>query len=321
MDDQWSTQIYESSYGGLRLDVLSTHDDLSRALARYKYPHRDGADVEDMGGEEWTTNARLIFFPRDGQDARQAFLDFIAITKRGLTQTFVHPLFGEVRVKAGKIGAEAEFGTRDTIMVDVEFVEDRAEAGIFSAGAGAPVSSSVEEVKAISADIDDGLVDVNDGLVVAGKDPISTDVGTQAVTAVTAWEEDDTLTERDVRFAAATLSNEIATETDRLDLAFDVGRYPLVTAFARLHYAIRRAAEAFIQRTPRLFEITVAAPRPLIVIAAETYGADQAADRYEQLLALNDVRTPNRVPRGTVLKAQVPGDQLETRLRRPSVAF
>ena len=321
MDDQWSTQIYESSYGGLRLDVLSTHDDLSRALARYKYPHRHGADVEDMGGEEWTTTCRLIFFPRDGQDARQAFLDFVAITKRGLTQTFVHPLFGEVRVKVGHIGADAEFGTRDTIMVEVEFIEDTTEAGVFTAGAGAPVSSSVDEVKAISADIDSGLVDVNDGLIEDDEEPISTDVGTHAVTAVTSWEEDDTLTERDVRFAAATLANEIAAETSRLELAFDVGRYPLVTAFARLHYAVRRASEAFIQRTPRLFEITVAAPRPLIVIASETYGADQAFTRYEQLLQLNDVRTPNRVPRGTILKAQVPGNALETRLRRPNVAL
>jgi prophage DNA circulation protein len=320
MDDQWAAQIYESSFGGVRLDVLSTQDDLSRALARYKYPHRDGADVEDMGGEELVTNCRVIFFPRDGQDARSAFLDFIAVTKRGVTQTFVHPLFGEIRAKAGKIGVAAEFGTRDTIMVDVEFVEDTAEAGMFPAGAGAPVASSVDEVKSIGTDIDNGLVDVNDGLIEDDEEPISTTVHTEAITAVTAWEEDDTLTERDVRFAASTLANRIDSETDRLELAFDVSRYPLVTAFTRLHWAVRRAAEAFIQRTPRLFEITVAAPRPLLVIAAETYGADQASTRYEQLLSLNDIRTPNRVPRGTVLKAQVPGDPLEARLRRPHAA-
>jgi len=318
--DQWADQLYQSSYGGVRLDVLSTQDDLSRALARYKYPHRDGADVEDMGGEELVTHCRVIFFPRDGQDARQAFLDFIAVTKTGLTQTFVHPLFGERRCKVGHIGAEAEFGTRDTIMVDVEFIEDKTEAGFFSAGAGAPVASSVAEVSTIAADVDDGLVDVNDGLIEDDEEPISTTVHTDALAAVTQWDENDSLTERDVRFQAATLANKIAAETDRLELATDVSRYPIVTAFTRLHWAVRRAAEAFIQRTPRLFEITVAAPRPLLVIAAETYGADQAADRYEQLLSLNDVRTPNRVPRGTVLKAQVPGGQLERRLRRPDAA-
>lgn len=320
MEDQWASQLYQGSYGGVRIDVLSTQDDMSRALARYKYPHRHGADVEDMGGEEWVTNCRLIFFPRDGEDARAAFLEFIAVTKRGLTQTFVHPLFGEIRAKVGRIGASADFGTRDTIMVDVEFVEDTSEAGVFTAGAGAPVASSVDEVKSISADIDSGLVDVNEGLVDVDEEPISTDVGTKAITAVQAWEDDETLTERDVRFAVAALTNEIHSETNRLELALDVGRYPLVTAFARLNYAVRRAAEAFIQRTPRLFEITVAAPRPLLVIAAETYGADQASTRYEQLLELNDVRTPNRVPRGTVLRAQVPGGDLETRLRRPNAA-
>jgi len=316
VDDQWAEQLYPASYGDVRLDVLSTQDDLSRALARYKYPHREGADVEDMGGEERTTRCRLIFFPRDGQDARAAFLDFLEVVERGESQTFVHPIFGSYQAKVGQLGAAAEFGIRDTLMVDVEFVEDTADAGVFSPGAGSPVASSVDEVTAIATQVDDGLVDVNEGLV--EDEQISTTVHTEAVTAVTSWEEDDTLTERDVRFAASTLTNKIASETNRLELAQDVDKYPLVQAFTSLHYAVRRAAEAFIQRTPEIIEITIVAPTPLIVIAARTYGADQADGRYQQLLELNDVRTPNRVPRGTVLKAQSPHSS--ARLRRPRAA-
>jgi hypothetical protein len=49
-----------------------------------------------------------------------------------------------------------------------------------------------------------------------------------------------------------------------------------------------------------------------VPIATTTYGADQAADRYEQLLRLNDIPNPLRIERGTVLRAQSP---TETRLR------
>lgn len=306
MDDQWGTQLYEASFGGVRIDAQSTSDDLSRALVRYKYPNRNGADVEDMGAEEWVTRCRLIWFPRDGQDARAAFLEFVDVVNQGKSQIFSHPIFGERRCKVGQFQASAETGTRDTIMADVEFVEDTVDAARVLPGAGAPVGASVQDVSAIAADIDDGLVDVNEGLVEVGEDPISTTAHTNALVAVTSWEESEaSLTERDVRYQAISLANQIQSETDRLELATHLDRYPLVQAFARLHFAIRTAAEAFIQRTPKLFEITVPAPAPLIVIASQTYGADQAADRYEELLELNDVRTPNRVPRGTVLRARV----------------
>jgi prophage DNA circulation protein len=316
MEDQWSTQLYESSFGGVRLDVQSTTDDLSRALVRYKYPNRDGADVADMGAEEWVTRCRLIFWPRDGQDARAAFLGFMEVVKRGRSQVFSHPIFGERNCKVGQLSAAAEFGTRDVIMVEAEFVEDTVDAATFPTGAGAPVASSVQEIAAISADIDSGLVDVNEREDL--DEPISTDVGKDAVTAVTGWSEDESLTERDVRYEAASLAADIEAETDRLELATHLDRYPLVAAFARLHFAIRNAAEAFIQRSPKAFEITVPAPTPLLVIAAQTYGADQAGDRYEELLELNDIRTPNRIPAGTVLKARV--DDRSTRLRRPRAA-
>lgn len=299
MTDQWADQLTEATYGGLRLDVRSTQDDISRALARYQYPYRDGADLEDMGGEPWTTRCQIIFFPREGQDARRAFLDFLDVVRRGQSQVFNHPIFGERRCKVGQLSAAAEFGMRDAIMVEAEFIEDTVDAARLAPGAGAPVGASVEEIAAISADIDAGLVDVNDGL----ETPLATTVGSEAVAQVGTWETDETLTERDVRLAAASLANKITSETNRLELATHIDRWPLVVAFARLHYAVRRAAEAFVQRSPRLFEITVDAPAPLLVIAARTYGADQASARYEQLLQLNDVRTPNRVPRGTVIKA------------------
>lgn len=313
MVDQWADQLYEASYGGLRIDVLSLQDDLSRALARYKYPHRDGADVEDMGAEEWTTRARVIFFPRDGQNARDVFEEFMAIVQRGESQVFVHPLFGEHDVKVGQLGTAIAAELRDAIMVECEFVEDTADATIFEPGAGLPVTSSIDEVTAISGDIDDGLVQVNEREDL--DEPLTTTVGADAIAEITSWEEDDSITERDVRFGAATLAGKINSETDRLELALHVERYPLVTAFARLHWAVRRASEAFIQRTPRLMDITVRAPTPLLVIAARTYGADQADARYQQLLELNDVRKPNRVPAGTVLKAQVPDSQ-RVKLRR-----
>lgn len=311
-DDQWSTEIYECSFGGVRLDVQSLRDDLSRALARHTYPHRDGADTEDMGAEPRVTNCKVIFFPPRGladESALERFKAFVRVVNQGEPQTFVHPLLGSYKASVGTCNAEATAGLRDTIMVDVEFVEDAPDSAIFDENPGNPVLSAVDDVKASSAALDKAVDDVNTRKPSA---PVSTTVGATATTEVSRWGDADGVTERDVRLAAASLSTTISSETDRLELATNIDRWPLAEALANLHYSVRRAAETFIETTPRIFEITVDKPTPLLTIAANVYGADQAADRYEQLLKLNDVRNPLRIEAGTVLRAQSAN---ETRLR------
>src|SRR5262249_32728315 len=94
--------------------------------------------------------------------------------------------------------------------------------------------------------------------------------------------------------------------TDELEVATDLSRYPVMVALVNLSYSLRRAAQIFAQAAPQLFTFTVEAPTPLLILAAQVYGAAEAPARVDEILSLNDSRSPARVERGTVITAQAP---------------
>jgi len=315
-EDLWEDVMHEASFGGVRLDVLSARSTAGRALARHVYPRRNGAQLEDAGAEPRVDHCRLIFFQRSAADNHlerlamfhEAFVD-------GGAHTLVHPLLGSYQAKISTFDLQADAEPRDVVMVDVVFEEHADEPAIFDIGAGSPALSGLEEVSASAAAMDAALDDV----AAATGDDVWTSVGTRAVTAATAWEAadpEDPTTFRDINLEMVSLTNDIDREIDRLELATSVERYPIWVTMVGLRATLRKAVEALAERSPRIIEITVTAPTPLLVIAARTYGGDEAEWRCDQLRRLNDIRNPNRVETGTVLKAQAPSAP-RARLRAP----
>src|SRR5688572_29734157 len=106
-EDVWGTIIFDASWGGLALDVVDTDDQAGRTLARHRYVHRDGADVEDLGGEERVTKVTALFFerpPRAGEEALNhydRFRKLVELKDEGKARTFVHPLTGSYSAKIG----------------------------------------------------------------------------------------------------------------------------------------------------------------------------------------------------------------------------
>lgn len=301
-EDIWESLLFEASFGGIRIDVQSTSDANGRVLATHQSPHRDGAAVEDMGGEARVTRCRVIFFQvSDDDDPHDRFAFFLAAKNRGATLTFVHPISGSYKAKIGQFDWSANADERGVIAVDCSFHEDADEPEIFGLGAGAPNLSGVDEVDAAAASLSAAIDEVNAALGLE----LETDVGEQSLAlAEELAAGGDDLTARDVNLKLVALSNEIQAATDELEVATDIDRYPIMVALSNLHYAVRRAADAVIEKTPRIIEIRVAAPTPLYTIAARTYGADEAEERFEQLIRLNSIRDPSVIPGGTVLKAE-----------------
>lgn len=315
-EDVWGLILYEASWGGLRLDVLETDDAGGRTLARHRYAHRDGADVEDMGGEERVTRCSLIFFERptlpgeEGTTHYERFRRFEAMKREGKARTFVHPLTGSYKAKIGEFSWRAAAGQRDTILATVEFVEDTAEPAVFATGAGAPIGAGAAEVDAAAAEVDaEGYLVIDPSEV----EPIYR--STRAAKAeAAAWEKGD-LTSRDVSLGLIKLGNDIDEIVATYNLATDVTRYPLFVAYSKLRYALIKAANAFTERTPRLTTIEVRAAAPLLVIAARFYGAAEADARAAELARLNVIKNPARIEAGTILKAQT--RTTDVRLRSP----
>lgn len=312
-EDQWERQLYHASWGELTLDIAATQDDASRAVTINKYPHVDGADTDDMGGEPRTTSAHIIFFQRDDQDDYyERFTQFLALRDTGEAYAFVHPLTGTYQARIAACTYSGDANSRDTIMVDCTFVEHTTTEAIFQIGSGAPLLSAVEVVAADAAKVGAAVAAYNAANPLT---PVSTTVHTDALATVTAWEATEAGI-RNVNLELVAKTNQIAAEMDRLEVATNLRRFPLAATLTNLAYTLRRAAATVTAKTPRLIEITVNAPIPLMALAANTYGADQATFRYEQLLEMNDIENPARIEKGTVLRAQAPGGK-RTSLRFP----
>lgn len=317
-EDQWETFLLAASFGGVPIDIQETSDSMGRALARHTYPYRDGTDLEDVGSEPRTTECRIVFFGTgDGDDIRARISAFLAAVNSGRAQTFVHPITGAYKARASNVQMSAAAEPRDTVMISCTFEEDTTEPAVFDVSSGAPSSTGAEAVASASKALDDALLEVqaedlinNDGVLSDDlAEPIT--VGATATATVAKWSDPaSALNVRDVTNQAVTLTRQIEAEVERLELATDVSRYPLIRAFTDLQAAVRKAAQAVAATSPRIVEFTVTAPIPLIILCARTYGAEDAAAREEEILQLNDIRNPARLEPGQKIAGPSPTSTL-----------
>jgi hypothetical protein len=325
-EDLWERQLYECYFGGVRLDVQSTSDTGGRVVATHQIVHREGAPVRDQGAEPRVTQCRIIFFPLDvNDDPRERFFFFKALVDEGKTQTFDHPITGKYRAKCGSLTWSAAAEPRETIAVECSFHEDSDIPAAFEAGPGAPSLAGVDQVAAASAELDDGLVEVNDELLALDdeSEPLTSTVGAESIAQVQSWETaasdiDTGISAREINLQLVAISDAISRETDRLELATHPERQPIARSLANLHYSVRRAASAFIEASPRIIEITIVAPTNIYSLAAASYPGEPVEQRVEQLLQLNDIANPARLEAGTRIKAY--SARSSPRLRSPRLS-
>lgn len=307
----FGTILHESSFGGLRIDIQMTEDEENEALARFKYPHVKGASIDHMGGEGRVTKAKVIFMPLAGDDHptvfRERFDLFRKLKEKGDTQTFVHPLDGNIQAKLGAFSWSMSPDIWDAIVVDCTFEEDTEVVTQYKSGPGTSLQSAVVQVNAAGAAFDAALAK-EPTLIARNPNNISSDCND----TVSAWVNLQK-TGRQVNLELVRLSNKIAKAMDDYEVATNVRRYPIMVSLSNLNANLRQAAETIKQSTPRLIDITVLSPMPLLVVAAKKYGARDAAKRAAEISALNDIKNPARIEGATVLKGQAPQTQVGRR--------
>lgn len=302
MSDVWSSALYQASFGGVEFDCLATSDAIARAIARHTYPRRDGGDLQDMGAEPRSTRCRIEFWeraPLEGESTGnhlERFAAFYDVCHYGQAFEFVHPITGSYRAMVESFDFDASGDERDAIMVEVTFVEDSTQPARFDPGSLQSVDSGSAAVR-VNADL------VNVELEDAG---ITSSVADETADSVDAWEGGPGISAREVSLRLATINSQIDALIEEYELATDITRFPLYRRLQALNYSARRAASLFKQAQPQVIQITVAAPRPLRVLAAETYGAADAEARHADLMRMNDIDDPSLLPAGTVLRAPSP---------------
>lgn len=314
-EDAWSSLLFECSYGGTRIDILSTSDENGRILATYEFPHRDGAQLEDMGAQPRITHARLVFFQVTPDDnPHERFYFFKALADQGEAQAFVHPITGTYRARVGDLTWSADAENRSEIIVDCTFHEDSEIPAEFELGAGVPSTVGIDEVDASAGLVDVSVDDYNAQQVESGARrfvPLETDLTSESVALVRTWSEIDRTDpttlgsfSRSVYLDLVAMNNKLQALVEEWELATDLDRYPIMIALNDLNFTMRQAAQAVIDDSPRIFEIRVDAPIALLALAANTYGAADAEMRADQITRLNDIPNPARIEAGTILKAQ-----------------
>lgn len=306
--DVWADLLHEASFAGVAFDCLTTRDSIQRALAVHSYPGRDGADVQDMGAEPRRTTLSVLFYESDEYQENHLarFARFYEAINAGTAQELVHPITGSYGAYVESFDFETSGDERNVVACTVEFVEDTARpSGVQLDGRSLTVGAAA--VTAQAAATAQALLDAD----------LASDVPADVASAVSAWETDSTLTQREVSLQTGTLSQSIAGEIESLALASNPGAYLAWREMELLHDALVRASEAARQAQPQLFRFTVAAALPLLVIAAQLYGGARAREMADELVRLNDIGDPMLIARGTVLVASVPNAAPRAALRRP----
>jgi len=296
-EDHWEDLILPASFGGVPLDVLEISADRGRVLDISETPHRDGAtSIQDLGGKTRIDRLRLIFCRLKGE-LRNEYWDrykrVVGYKDQGEPQVFVHPLQGQylARIMDWQESASAE--PRSCVMVDCTLVEEVFGSQVYEPGAGAPPLA--------------GLADVQQACnLMASYEPATADLAGEIKDTVTGWTSEGQVFARDLNLSLAKLQRKLDDAIDQYELATDIKRWPTYRAIQNVRATVTRAAIVVRSTTPRQITFTTAAPLPLRLIAVKLYGAKQAQVRYEELLRLNKVRNPMRVPAGTVLHAQAP---------------
>jgi len=108
---------------------------------------------------------------------------------------------------------------------------------------------------------------------------VSTDVGDEAMQVAERWVTTDGLTARQIHLELNQIANRIADESDRLELATDLERYPIMIALQRLHNNLRTLAHALIASAPKVTTYVVSRPMPLLAIVQQLYGGEDAVRR------------------------------------------
>ncbi len=287
---------FEASYGGIPLQATSLSTQRGRDINVQSPSRGNKHTLDDRGLRQHVTAYAIRFNDVPGlAPYLDRYDEFLRVAESEQSQIFSHSVDGSYRAKIGPIDAEHDDAALEVRLTCTVYREDEPRQ-VFPVGAGAAPVAGVESVTVAAAAADEQLADLE----------LESDVPSDMVDAVTEWSEAEDLDSNDVFLRVASLTAELDEEVATLELAGDLDSWQAYETMMLLRYSLARAAEAFTSDAEIIVDAIVDEPRPLLAIAAELYGAEQAQSRADEIARTNRVRTPGLVPRGTTLKIPRP---------------
>jgi prophage DNA circulation protein len=293
---------FDASFGGIRIDVISTSITHGRKRVDHGFPKKDGVTQEDLGREPFVCNLQFVFIDRRPQEGEstvepydQRFLDFDALVGGDSVRRLVHPYVGAVLCGISRFSHNADADGGPAIFCSATFTEENSLPPVFAAGGGIHTLAGAQEVRT-------SAIAASEALEAAGLEETAT--LTDCVDSAEEWQSSNVITVRQVQHQMAQLNNRLNNELDAYEVATEIDQYPVFKEYTKLQYNLRRAAEGFTAGTTRIVSITTTQPLPLRVLAARFYGAAQAEERFGEMLELNPgIVNPGLIGADITLKA------------------
>jgi len=289
----WKDNLQACTWGDITFAVENTTDALTRRLARYDYPYRDGADFEDLGREPRSTRFRAHFHsPTYETDLGALLLEADA----GKARTFTHPVLGQWTARLQVRGIDHSADYRDGCIVDVELLEDGTDAELDTVFSVSALSDAVGSASTdLAAAVPSGVYAGVKRVTVAVADATSRAQAIKAAVDKTVLEVERRKSEvrqavRDVIAAAkAVYPPNVAGQ--------------LVAKAQALGREASQLADAVRLTKPAARSHTTSMEGPATLLIYEQGGPGASLDEF---LSGNRIRNPNRVPAGETVAIYQP---------------
>lgn len=281
-----------ASFGDVPILIASIETERGRDIVVHSPSSGDHHSLSDRGRRALVVRCEILFVDQPGLEPYLERRDrFLRIAESGEPQIFTHPIDGAYVARAENVSESASSDQR-SVRISCTFLQDSETQRVFPMGAGGSAAAGVESVTVAAAAADQALVEVG----------LSSSAPATCVAAVTAWESMDDIDANEVMLKVASVTHEIDESISQLELRSSLDYWTSYQQLILLRYQVVRAAELFTSSVEQVFDVHITTPRPLRAICAEIYGAAEAEERTAQVVKLNRLRTPARVPANTTLK-------------------
>lgn len=277
----WAEQLDECSFRGVAFAFQSLDDEVTRRLVEHKFPYRSGSEFEDLGAEARVTRIRAVFMGPEYESDLGALLK---VVDAGTAGRFVHPILGSWQARVRRSPVQHTHERYSMASVDLEVVEDGADAEIpdlFSISAlEVEVEAACLEVEEVNTSLIDDVIDaVNEARAFVATVQSYVDRATALVNGVRKKIESAIRTVRAIA---------------------DVSNWPITRSLKKLVRSVTRLGERVRQLQPSVILKTLPTAMPLSVLAHSLFG--DGVTRVDEILRMNRLRNPFLVPAGTQLK-------------------
>ncbi len=292
--------FYESSFGSVRLFLSRLSTDRSRTQVVHELSRGNEHVVQDCGQGPVRARGtvRFLYMPADKLSpvercrALQAEID-------DKPRVFRHPISGSYLARIGPFTEDIDGD--GIITAEVEIVRVAPIDSLVSPGAGAIAAAGEGAVTSAADALAAELAELG----------IESSLPAAAKATVDGWNAAETVNTREVLTQVGSMTAQLGDLSETLE--DDIEFWEAYKATILLSAQISAAAESVTSaETALTFVVHIGSPRALRAVLASVYPAEEADERYDQVLALNDITSPAWLDAGTQLVLPQPPAQSRT---------